>query len=320
MKKTLLFIALIATTSFFAQTELVKNGTCDDHGTGSDTSNTGDNADAWDMTPNSTLNGDITSPYRYDADDNPTGWRNDDLETYLETTYASGGSVNEQPGSTSDGTYNDTEKTRGVKLYGVTRRLYQRVVVEAGAEYTFTIQSRSSDSGTPSEVFMLNEAITTEVGLVVDGVSDSRVDYFHEIKNDMNSSSGSVGNNTFTTTTFDFTASTTDVIIYVRSLSSTSDKQVYFDNISLVKKVTASVKDVFGANFGMYPNPTKTNFSFSSKASVDSVEIFNVIGKSVSKVSAIKNNRINVSNLKSGIYFVKFNSGKSSITKKLVKQ
>ena len=63
MKKTLLFIALIASTTFFAQTNLVLNGTADEH-----TSSTSDNADAWDMTPNSTIQDDsgtdIDSPYR----------------------------------------------------------------------------------------------------------------------------------------------------------------------------------------------------------------------------------------------------------------
>lgn len=240
MKKTLLLVCftLISALSF-GQTNLVVNGSCDIHGTGSDTSNTSDNADAWDMTPNSTLNGGIVSPYRYDADDNPNGWRNDALETYLSDTYKSGGSVNEQPGSTSDGNYNTTEKTRGVKLYEETRRLYQRVIVEAGAEYTFTIESRSNTANTPSEIFMLNEQISTEVGLE-NGAADSRVDYYHEITNDFNASGGSAGNSTFTTTTFDFTATSTDVVIYVRSLQSTADDQVYFDNISLVKKAATS--------------------------------------------------------------------------------
>ena len=68
--------------------ELVKNGTCDDFQI-----ETGDNADAWDMTPNSTVKLDTDggatspSPYRYDAATNPDGWRNDALEDALELKY-----------------------------------------------------------------------------------------------------------------------------------------------------------------------------------------------------------------------------------------
>ena len=317
MKKTLLFIALIASSTFFAQTELIKNSTCDIHGTGADTSNTSDNADAWDMTPNSTLSGDITSPYRYDADDNPTGWRNDDLETYLEVTYNAGGSVNEQPGSTSDGNYNATEKTRGVKLYGETRRLYQRVVVEAGVEYTFSMESRSNAANTPSEVFMLNEAITTEVGLE-NKASDSRVDHYFEITNDENSSGGSVGNNTFTTTTFDFTASTTDVVIYVRALLSTEDNQVYFDNISLKKKATASVNDVFSSKISIYPNPANEFVQISTNETITGVEVYNLIGKKVISSSKLTNNKIDVSNLSKGVYVLKVMSNDLVGSRKII--
>jgi hypothetical protein len=328
MKKTLLFIALITSTTFFAQTELVQNGTADDFINASNETgppvivkNVDDNADAWDMTPNSTVvdnsGAEVASPYRYDADDNPTGWRNDDLETYLEVTYNAGGSVNEQPGSTSDGNYNATEKTRGVKLYGETRRLYQRVVVEAGVEYTFSMESRSNAANTPSEVFMLNEAITTEVGLE-NKASDSRVDHYFEITNDENSSGGSVGNNTFTTTTFDFTASTTDVVIYVRALLSTADNQVYFDNISLKKKATASVNDVFSSKISIYPNPANEFVQISTSETITGVEVYNLIGKKVISSSKLTNNKIDVSNLSKGVYILKVMSNDLVGSRKII--
>jgi hypothetical protein len=269
------------------------------------------------MTPNSTLNGGITSPYRYDEDDNPTGWRNDDLETYLEATYNAGGSVNEQPGSTSDGNYNTTEKTRGVKLYGETRRLYQRVVVETGVEYTFTIQSRSNSENTPSEIFILNEAITTEVGLE-NGATDSRVDHYFQITNDFNSSGGSVGNNTFTTTTFNFTASSTDVVIYVRSLQSTDDNQVYFDNISLVAKATASVNDVFSSKISIYPNPANEFVQISTSETITGVEVYNLIGKKVISSSKLINNKIDISNLSKGVYVLKVMSNDLIGSRKII--
>lgn len=134
----------------FGQTNLVLNGTSDDHGTGTDTSNNSDNADAFDMTPNSTLNGGITSPYK-------ALWNNSALEEYLEVTYMGGGDVNEQPGSSSDGTYQSGSKIRALKLYGSTtgltestRRLYQKIAVTAGSSYTFSMDSRSEAENIPS--------------------------------------------------------------------------------------------------------------------------------------------------------------------------
>jgi hypothetical protein len=333
MKKKLLFtrkkqVYILAMAACFianygwSQQELVLNGTTDEY-----TLNTGDNSDAFDMTPNSTVQDNtgatVDSPYY-------ALWRNDDLETYLEQTYNSGGAVDEQPGSSSDGTYDENGvKTRSVKLYddgspaiiGSSRRLYQKIVVEAGEQYTFSIDSRSEAINVPSEVFILNEEITTEVGLE-NGASDTRVDYYLEITNDHNPSSGGVSNNTFTNNSFDFTATNATAVIYVRAMGAVdSSTEVFYDNISMIKKeVTASVEDVFGDDFGIYPNPAHDVVQISSKATIDTVEIFDIIGKKMMEFSDVSNNTINISNLPKGVYFVQLKSGKASITKKLIQQ
>ena len=237
MKKPLLFIGLISSFTFFGQTNLVLNGTGDEF-----TNTVSDNADAWDMTPTSTVvdnsGATIDSPYF-------ALWNNSTLDTWLKDTYNSGGDVDEQPGSTDAGTYNGATQTRALKLYGdgspavsaSTRRLYQKITVEAGATYTFSIESRSEAENIPSEIFMLNEEITSETGLEK-GAADSRVDHYLNVTNDYNSSKGGEGNNTFTTSTFDFTATTTTVVIYVRALlANDGATEVFYDNISLVKKV-----------------------------------------------------------------------------------
>lgn len=206
----------------------VLNGTFDEF-----TANTGDNADAWDMTPNSTVvdnNGNtIPSPFA-------ALWRNDDLETYLENTFAGGGNVNEQPSSTSNGTFNeDGVKTRGLKFDEITRRLYQLVAVQPNVEYTFSIDTRSETMGVNTEIFILNTEITTEAGIDA-SKSDPAIDAYFEITNDFNSSSGSAGNNTFTKSTFTFTASTNQIVIYVRSLDAVdTDHEVFLDNITITE-------------------------------------------------------------------------------------
>ncbi|MDC7243287.1 MAG: PKD domain-containing protein [Sphaerochaetaceae bacterium] len=198
---------------------VVQNSTCNDH-----TSNTGDNADAWDMTPNSTVIddelGEIDSPYR-------AIWYNSELNGYIDDTYC----TNEQPGSTSDGNKFGPEAGggRGVKLSNSCRRLYQVVAVEPGVEYTFTIDTRSEAEGINTEVFILNNEITTEVGI------EDNADAYYNITNDFNSSKSSSTNDTFTTTTFTFEATANIAVIYVRALNAVdSSNEVFIDNIDII--------------------------------------------------------------------------------------
>ncbi|WP_334056077.1 T9SS type A sorting domain-containing protein [Polaribacter sp. P097] len=239
MKKTLLLFCLILISALsYGQTNLVLNGTCDIH-TNPDNK---DNADSWDMTPNSKIidesGAEIDSPYR-------ALWYNTDLADWLETATGDG---NEQPGSSSDGNWDYSAgadqgvKTGGVKISSVGRRLYQLVAVEAGKEYTFSIESRSEAENVPSEVFMLNTEITSEDGL---SSTASTVDGYMNITNDFNSSKSNATTNNFTVTTFDFTASTNQVVIYVRASGAVdSSTEVFYDNISLVEKAASSAGTV----------------------------------------------------------------------------
>ncbi|AUP78679.1 PKD domain-containing protein [Flavivirga eckloniae] len=205
---------------------IVLNSACNDH-----TSNTGDNADAWDMTPNSKVIddalGEIDSPYR-------ALWNNTALQDWLATNC---GDADEQPGSTSDGNKfgPDAGGGRGVKINEACRRLYQVVDVEVGVEYTFTIDSRSEAAGVNSEVFILNNEIASEDAINTEAARDTNADAYFLIDNDFNSSKSSSTNDTFTTTTFTFTPSTNKVVIYVRASNAVdSSNEVFYDNIDII--------------------------------------------------------------------------------------
>ncbi len=190
----------------------VLNGTFDEY-----TNNTGDNADAWDMTPNSTVvdndGNEIPSPYK------PL-WDNSALNDYIDATYC----TNEQPATTSDG----TNGTRGAKFSNSCRRLYQVVQVEQGVEYTFSIDTRSEAMGVNTEVFILNTEITTETGIDA-STSDPAIDAYFDITNDFNTDK-----TVFTTSTFTFTPSTNQIVIYVRSLNAVdSSNEVFLDNVTI---------------------------------------------------------------------------------------
>ncbi|UII80684.1 PKD domain-containing protein [Flagellimonas sp. CMM7] len=201
---------LVVSQGFVVQ---VLNGTFDEY-----TFNTGDNADAWDMTPNSTLvdndGNTIDSPYR------PL-WFNEDLQDWLEIEFSDD---SEQPGSTSDGN-NDT---RGGKLEEPSRRLYQVVQVQQGVSYTFSIDSRTSGYQTNSDVFILNTEIADETGINT-STSDPAVDAYFEITNDFNADSG-----VFVTSSFTFTPSTNQIVIYVRNVDVVDNTaEAFYDNIEI---------------------------------------------------------------------------------------
>ena len=313
-KKSKLILALLVLSLCFnygwSQTELVLNGTADEY-----TNNTGDNADAWDMTPNSTVvdntGATVSSPYS-------TIWKNNDLEDALEIKYlGAAGSLDEQPGSTSSG----NGGTRGLKLYddgnpaitGSSRRLYQLVQgLTVGKTYNFSIDSKSEAANTPSEVYILNTEITNETGIDANGYSDSSVVTGMNITNDEGS---------WTTTTFSFVATTTEVVIYVRALGADSTStEVFYDNISLKEDATASVNDVLASKFNTFPNPANDVVQIVSSLEINKVEMYNVLGKKVTTYFNQHNNNVDISSLSKGIYVLKITSGQSTITKKIIKE
>ena len=292
--------------------ELVLNGTCDEHGTGSDTSNTSDNADAWDMTPNNTLNGGIPSPYQ------PI-WDNDALEDWLEIFYlGAAGTLDEQPGSTSSG----NNGTRGVKLYddgdpvitGSSRRLYQKVEgLTIGNDYNFSFDSKADSGATvDSEVYILNTEIVDEVAINTDGGVAAG------IRDDFMTVTPSTSWATFAST---FTATNTFVVIYVRSPGAIDGStETFWDNFSIVD-ATLSVNDVLASKFKVYPNPASDYIQIeSNNVQISSVGLYSVLGKEVISQETLTNNRVDVSNLTSGVYFMKINADGGSVTKKVVVQ
>ncbi|MEP2280634.1 PKD domain-containing protein [Maribacter sp.] len=199
---------LIVSEGFVVQ---VLNGTFDDF-----TVNTGDNADAWDMTPNSTVvdndGNTVDSPF------DPL-WDNGALDSWLDSFY---GDDSEQAGSSSDG----NNGTRGAKLDEKGRRLYQVVQVQQGETYTFSIDASATAAGITSEVFILNTEIEDEVGINA-STSDAAIDAYFAIPNIFDTNGDA-----YATSTFEFTASTNEIVIYVRNVDVVDGSaEAFFDNV-----------------------------------------------------------------------------------------
>ena len=271
-----------------------------------------DNADAFDMTPPLTIKNlageTVDSPFR-------AIWYNSDLDSYINGAYGS----NEQPNSTSDGNYVDGVKTRGYKLSESSRRMYQKIDVTVGTEYTFSMESRCEAENVPTEVFILNTEIPDETIVdAADPASQGEVDAYLEVTNNFNSSKGSATTNTFTTSTFNFTASTNIVVIYMRSLLATSSTESFYDNLSLVEANTASTENLSSVNLNLYPNPTSDIVHISGVDRVDAIRLYSINGQLVKKLT--NTNSINLSNQKKGVYMVEVIVEGKTLVNKLIKR
>lgn len=71
----------------------------------------------------------------------------------------------------------------------------------------------------------------------------------------------------------------------------------------------------------IYPNPANNvlNYKVSGDVSVTSVSVMDVTGKVISTPYNLNQNTIDVSNIQSGVYFVRFTSDNKTVTKKFIK-
>lgn len=88
--------------------------------------------------------------------------------------------------------------------------------------------------------------------------------------------------------------------------------------IEVVEAGSLSSKNINAFDFGIYPNPVNDDLTISTDETIESVQVLDLVGKTVISSSAV-NGSVNVSSLKSGIYVVKVNSSKGSATSKFVK-
>jgi hypothetical protein len=82
------------------------------------------------------------------------------------------------------------------------------------------------------------------------------------------------------------------------------------------------IEDILQNNLFVYPNPTTGKFTITNyKLRISNVEVFDIYGRNVSNlISHSSNHQMDISNLPAGIYFVKMNTEKGIIVKKIVKQ
>ena len=83
---------------------------------------------------------------------------------------------------------------------------------------------------------------------------------------------------------------------------------------------TAGVEDESLVTLNMYPNPASDVLNISAQNTINTVEIYNVLGQKVIRMNVEDTSaEINVSNLNAGIYLIKYEINNRTSTKKFVK-
>ena len=90
--------------------------------------------------------------------------------------------------------------------------------------------------------------------------------------------------------------------------------RVYRDQTSL----GVNDSNLIERHMSLYPNPVTSYFEIKSNAILSNIEIYSIEGQIIKKLKT--QNRYDISDLSSGIYFVKIQTNNSNITKKIVKQ
>ena len=102
----------------------------------------------------------------------------------------------------------------------------------------------------------------------------------------------------------------------------TSDLNVvYVDNIYMYRPATASVDKDNLLNVSLSPVPATDALKITAQDIIENVTIYNVLGKKVMNVTINKTSEsIDISNLASGVYMIKYNIENSIGTAKFIKQ
>ena len=110
---------------------------------------------------------------------------------------------------------------------------------------------------------------------------------------------------------------------YAFSDTSGVDNDLFIDNFQITATSlsdTAGVEDESLVTLNVYPNPASDVLNISAQNTINTVEIFNVLGQKVITMQVENTSaEINVSNLNAGIYLIKYEINNSISTKKFVK-
>lgn len=247
-------------------------------------------------------------------------------------------------GESSTKDSNDVVKFDNVESDGV----YQEVAVEANSNYTLDLEYWFSDATTTTqhiEVLILKgsgyvsgytPAYAPPATAEQDGFGYDNLTAVDDTNNHVARTTitppGNTDKNSMTQLTFN-TGSETSIAIFIRAVGPydagahgdsgkdkgwmNGDTEVRIDNLVLVNLgATASVNDIFASKVSIYPNPASSILNIDTQETINTIEVFNLLGK---KVITSNSKTVHINSLSKGIYMLKLTNGNSVATKKFIK-
>lgn len=103
-----------------------------------------------------------------------------------------------------------------------------------------------------------------------------------------------------------------------------NNRNPFIDHPEYVQAIWSNLlsnREFSGIDYKLFPNPVSGSFLNIKTSQILKIEIYDVLGKLILPTTVDSgSSRIDVSQLKKGIYLIKMSSDKGSITKKLIKQ
>ena len=93
---------------------------------------------------------------------------------------------------------------------------------------------------------------------------------------------------------------------------------MWIDNIRIDESHVGIEEETMNT-VSIYPNPATTVLNVEA-VGYNTIEIVNLLGQTVYAANATSNMQINVSNLNSGVYFVRLNGANGTTTQKFIKK
>ncbi len=88
--------------------------------------------------------------------------------------------------------------------------------------------------------------------------------------------------------------------------------------LEILENCDLGVNEVLDTKISIYPNPTSNYIIIDSEYPIESIKFYSIQGKLVLKENNLTS-RVNISHLPTGVYFIKIETYKGSVFKRLLK-
>jgi len=157
----------------------------------------------------------------------------------------------------------------------------------------------------PNNVFNLQDGPIILIGFCILNVNTTYANLYGSVFNDQPTSTAK--------NPFNYSLVTDNNMLMLTIVNADGDTAIYGNEL-------LSNQDVNSLSVTIYPNPTKNTLQISTdnKIAIKSIEVYDVLGKQLLHTNTV--NQIDVSVLATGLLFVKIETNKGVVVKKVIKE